>query len=107
LLNQFNKTELKKSLFDLFDIVLIHLKTDPNVDTFLDNTLLFEEWEQLIPEAEYPIFIMAVLNNIRRPIIIDTIISSILNKNKSSSLERQKIFKNKKSFSHSGEHPFN
>jgi hypothetical protein len=49
---------------------------------------------------------MAVLNNIRRPIIIETIITSILDKKKLSIIKRQKSLGNKKSFSHSGEHPF-
>tara|TARA_B110000459_G_scaffold179012_1_gene204746 strand:- start:752 stop:1075 length:324 start_codon:yes stop_codon:yes gene_type:complete len=106
LLNQLNKSELTKNLFDLFDVVINHFNIDPDVDKFLDNTLLFEEWEELIPEPEYPIFIMAVLNNIRRPIIIETIITSILDKKKLSIKKRQKSLGNKKSFSHSGEHPF-
>ena len=68
---------LEKSLITLFDTVLEHLESDPDIDKFLDNTLLFEEWEKIIPEAEYPIFVIAVLNDIRRPSIIETIISSI------------------------------
>ena len=40
----------------------------------MDKSLSF----QIIPEPEYPIFVMAVLNNIKRPIIIETIISSII-----------------------------
>ena len=68
---------LEKSLIALFDTVLQHLESDPDIDKFLDNTLLFEEWEKIIPEAEYPIFVIAVLNDIRRPSIIETIISSI------------------------------
>lgn len=106
MLNQLNKSELTKNLFDLFDVVINHFNIDPDVDKFLDNTLLFEEWEELIPEPEYPIFIMAVLNNIRRPIIIETIITSILDKKKLSIIKGQKSLGNKKSFSHSGEHPF-
>ena len=65
---------LEKSLITLFDTVLEHLESDPDIDKFLDNTLLFEEWEKIIPEAEYPIFVIAVLNDIRRPSIIETII---------------------------------
>jgi hypothetical protein len=68
---------LEKKLIALFDTVSRHLESDPDIDKFLDNTLLFEEWEKIIPEAEYPIFVIAVLNDIRRPSIIETIITSI------------------------------
>ena len=68
---------LEKKLIALFDTVKKHLESDPDIDNFLDNTLFFEEWEKIIPEAEYPIFVIAVLNDIRRPSIIETIISSI------------------------------
>ena len=68
---------LEKKLIALFDTVKKHLESDPDIDNFLDNTLFFEEWEKIIPEAEYPIFVIAVLNDIRRPSIIETIVSSI------------------------------
>ena len=68
---------LEKKLIALFDTVKKHLESDPDIDNFLDETLFFEEWEKIIPEAEYPIFVIAVLNDIRRPSIIETIISSI------------------------------
>ena len=68
---------LEKKLIALFDTVKKHLESDPDIDNFLDETLFFEEWEKIIPEAEYPIFVIAVLNDIRRPSIIETIVSSI------------------------------
>ena len=68
---------LEKNLIALFDTVKKHLESEPDIDNFLDNTLFFEEWEKIIPEAEYPIFVIAVLNDIRRTSIIETIISSI------------------------------
>jgi hypothetical protein len=68
---------LEKKLIALFDTVKKHLESDPDIDNFLDKTLFFEEWEKIIPEAEYPIFVIAVLNDIRRPSIIETIVSSI------------------------------
>ena len=54
------------------------LSVDPDVDNFLDNTDLFDQWEAVLPDAEYPIFIMAVLNNIRSDVIIETILNSVL-----------------------------
>ena len=68
---------LEKRLMALFDTVSDNLKSESDIDKFLDNTVLFEEWEKIIPEAEYPIFVIAILNDIRRPSIIKTIIASI------------------------------
>ena len=54
------------------------LLDDPDVDKFLDSTTLLDEWEEIIPDPEYGIFVIAVLNNIRKKAVIDKIIDSIL-----------------------------
>ena len=73
-----NKEDLREKLFTLQDTVATKLSMDPDVDNFLDNTDLFDQWEAVLPDAEYPIFIMAVLNNIRSDVIIETILNSVL-----------------------------
>tara|TARA_Y100001970_G_scaffold69151_1_gene88204 strand:- start:2757 stop:3083 length:327 start_codon:yes stop_codon:yes gene_type:complete len=106
--NNYNeKKKLKMRLISLMDEVQEELKKEPDVDKFLDETKLFDEWEVCIAEEEFPIFIMAVLNNIRRESILETIISSIIN---SSETENQKFKQGKKpnyTRSHLGEQPFN
>ena len=72
------KDDLRYHLFSLMDQVVQHLQTDPDVDKFLDNTDIFEEWEKVLPEPEYPIFVMAVLNNTRRDSIVNSILDAIL-----------------------------
>ena len=76
-LDELSKSELRLKLIKLQARVANHLEKDPDVDTFLDQTSIFDEWEKALPEAEYPIFVMTVLNNIRRKAIIDSIIDSI------------------------------
>ena len=73
-----NKKDLREMLFALQDKVAAKLSVDPNVDNLLDSTDLFDQWEAVLPDAEYPIFIMAVLNNIRSDVVIDTILNSVL-----------------------------
>ena len=73
-----NKEDLREMLFALQDKVAAKLSVDSDVDNFLDNTNLFDQWETILPDAEYPIFIMAVLNNIRSDVVIDTILNSVL-----------------------------
>ena len=75
-----------------------------SVDDFLDQTSLFNEWEKIIPEKEYPIFVMAVLNNIRKESIINTIIAS-LSERMWEKIELVVLLQKKKLISHMGELP--
>ena len=102
-----NNNQLKEQLISLMDTVVLYLKNEPDVDKFLDETELFDEWEKALPEAEYPIFVIAVLNNTRRDAIMDTIINAILKKDDHSNHPKKSSFKSEAARSHVGEHPFN
>ena len=102
-----NYNQLKEQLISLMDTVVYYLKNEPDVDKFLDETDLFDEWEEALPEAEYPIFVIAVLNNTRRDAIMDTIINAILKKDDHSNHPKKSSFKSEPARSHVGEHPFN
>jgi hypothetical protein len=73
------KVILKEKIFSLQAEVSKILSIDNDVDKFLDNSTILDEWEKIIPDAEYGIFVIAILNNIKRKIIIDKIVDSILN----------------------------
>jgi len=102
-----NNNQLKEQLISLMDTVVHYLENEPDVDKFLDETDLFDEWEKALPEAEYPIFVIAVLNNTRRDAIMDTIINAILKKNHHSNHPKKSSFNTEPARSHVGEHPFN
>ena len=79
-MNILEKRELlKNKIFSLQDEVSRILSIDNDVDKFLDNSTILDEWEEIIPDAEYGIFVMAILNNVKRQSIIDKILDSILN----------------------------
>ena len=69
---------IKARIFSLQDKVSNALLDNPDVDKFLDSTTLLDEWEEIIPDPEYGIFVIAVLNDIRKKAVIDKIIDSIL-----------------------------
>ncbi len=50
-LTSLNNYQLKEQLISLMDTVMHYLKNDPDVDKFLDETDLFDEWEKALPEA--------------------------------------------------------
>ena len=75
---------LKNKIFSLQDEVSRILSIDNDVDKFLDNSTILDEWEEIIPDAEYGIFVMAILNNVKRESIIDKILDSILKTDESN-----------------------
>ena len=84
-MNILEKRELlKNEIFSLQDEVSRILSIDNDVDKFLDNSTILDEWEEMIPDAEYGIFVMAILNNVKRESIIDKILDSILNVDESN-----------------------
>ena len=69
---------IEARIFSLQDKVSNALLVNPDVDKFLDSTTLLDEWEEIIPDPEYGIFVIAVLNDIRKKAVIEKIIDSIL-----------------------------
>ena len=106
-LKELSKSDLKIRLIKLMDDVKAHLNEEKDVDKFLDETNLFDDWELALPQHEYPILVMAVLNDIRKDNIINSIIDSVCEETISHGPKpASKIkFKNKKTSV--GEHPFN
>ena len=89
---------IKKKIFSLMDEVKDSLVVKNDIDKFLDETTLFDEWEDLLPDAEYGIFVITILNDIRTDAIINTLIDSIL---EVDTLNDNKIsIKKEKSVSH-------
>ena len=91
---------IENRIYALQDKVEDALNIDQDVDKFLDNTTLLDEWEEMIPDPEYGIFVIAVLNNIRKKTVIDTIVDSIL---KIDTAAKKKISKSKRQ---TERHPF-
>ena len=105
-LSELDKKDLKSELLSLMESVSSKLKEQPDVDKFLDETELFDDWEQVLPQAEYPIFIIAVLNNIRKNTVIDSLIGSIKDKDALGDSYLNAKPAKVKVRSHVGEHPF-
>ena len=72
------RSEIRRALFQVMDQVRSELHVKPDVDDFLDHTALLDDWEEALPEEEYPIFVMAVLNDIRKEAIVKVIVDSVL-----------------------------
>ena len=106
-LKDLKKNDLKDRIITLMDVVEQHLEKKPDVDRFLDETDIFDEWEIVLPQHEYPILVMAVLNNIRKDSIINSIIDSVMNEDVSPNQLKESNTGSNHGRSYVGEHPFN
>ena len=106
-LNELNRHQLKSELILLMDKVASHLRNESDVDKFLDETNLFDDWELALPQHEYPILVMAVLNDIRKDNIINSIVDSVYEETKTPEKEPASKLNFEKKKTYDGEHPFN
>ena len=73
-----SKDELKNHILNVQYLVQNKLSTGIKIDDFLDETNIFDEFEEIIPDEEFPIFVIAILNNYKSDIIIDKLVDSII-----------------------------
>ena len=72
-----NRNELKEYLFLIQDYFKKSLDEGLEMDYILDNTTILDDFESYLPEEEYPIFVMTILNGFRSEDIISNIINKI------------------------------
>lgn len=99
-----SKSEVEIRLIRLFDEVQLKMKEYSDIDAFLDDTDLFDEWEAIIPDDEFPILIMAVLNNFKKDSIIEVLSKSIVGESTNIQVEKVKNINRNIDFDLS--HPF-
>ena len=73
------REELKSYIFEIQDTIKFHLNKGGDVDSFLDETDLIDDFESVLPDEEFGIFVITVLNDIKSDSIIDNLLDSILN----------------------------
>ena len=72
-----NRNEMKEYLFLIQDYFKKSLDEGLEMDYILDNTTILDDFENYLPEEEYPIFVMTILNGFRSEDIISNIINKI------------------------------
>ena len=73
-----SELELKNYILDIQSFVQNELSKGIDIDDFLDETDVFDQFEDIIPDEEFPIFVIAILNNYKSDVIIDKLVDSIL-----------------------------
>ena len=76
-IREMNRDDLKNYLFLIQDYFKKSLEEGFEMDYILDNTTILDDFENYLPEEEYPIFVMTILNGFRSDEIISNLIDKI------------------------------
>ena len=85
-ISSLNREELKSYIFEVQDTIQSYLNNGGDIDSFLDETDLVDDFESVLPDAEYPIFVITVLNDIKSDSVINNLLDSILSTTQSKPL---------------------
>ena len=77
IISNLSKDEIKKYLFDLQDYVKDQMDSGKSMDLFLDETDIFDDFEKVLPDEEYPIFVITILNGFKSDDLLDKLVSEI------------------------------
>ena len=72
-----DRDSLKEYLFEIQDFIDLNLNNGKDIDDLLDNTDIFDEFEKVLPDEEYPVFVISILNKIRSEYIINKMLDVI------------------------------
>jgi hypothetical protein len=84
-----NQNELKNYILEIQSTVQNELSMGTDIDDFLDQTTIFDDFEDIIPEAEFGIFVLTILNGYKSEVILDKLAEVI----QKSLVERENVGK--------------
>ena len=76
-LNSLKREELKSYIFELQDFIKDEQTKGKDIDTILDETDIFDEFEAILPDDEFPIFVITILNGFQSDDLIDKLLDVI------------------------------
>ena len=76
-ISQMNQSEIKAYILEIQSMVQNELSKGTNIDDFLDRTTIFDDFENIIPEAEFGIFVLTILNGYKSEVILDKLVQVI------------------------------
>ena len=71
------REELKDYIFKLQNFIKDEQEKGKDVDTILDETDIFDEFEAILPDDEFPIFVITILNGFQSDDLIDKLLDVI------------------------------
>ena len=77
-----SREELKDYIFKLQKFIQDEQESGKDIDTILDETDIFDEFEEILPDNEFPIFVITILNGFQSDDLIDKLLDVIDDCNK-------------------------
>ena len=77
-----SREELKDYIFKLQKFIQDEQESGKDIDTILDETDIFDEFEEILPDNEFPIFVITILNGFKSDSLIDKLLDVIDDCNK-------------------------
>ena len=72
-----DRGELKEYIFTLQKFIQDEQESGKDIDTILDETDIFDEFEEILPDDEFPIFVITILNGFKSDIVLDKLLNII------------------------------
>ena len=77
-----SREEMKDYIFRLQKFIQNEQESGKDIDTILDETNIFDEFEDFLPDNEFPIFVITILNGFKSDSLIDKLLDVIDDCNK-------------------------
>ena len=72
-----SREELKDYIFRLQKFIQDEQKSGKDIDTILDETDIFDEFEDILPDNEFPIFVITILNGFQSDVLVNKLLDVI------------------------------
>jgi len=72
-----SREELKDYIFRLQKFIQDEQESGKDIDTILDETDIFDEFEDILPDNEFPIFVITILNGFQSDVLITKLLDVI------------------------------
>ena len=69
-----SREELKDYIFRLQKFIQYEKESGKDIDTILDETDIFDEFEDFLPDNEFPIFVITILNGFKSDEVINKLL---------------------------------
>tara|TARA_B100000029_G_scaffold498903_1_gene568477 strand:- start:3638 stop:3898 length:261 start_codon:yes stop_codon:yes gene_type:complete len=71
---EMTREEVKNHILTLQEHIASVLKSGKDLDEFLDETDIFDEFEEILPDKEFPIFVITILNGFQSEVILEKLL---------------------------------
>jgi hypothetical protein len=72
-----SREELKDYIFRLQKFIQDEQESGKDIDTILDETDIFDEFEEVLPDDEFPIFVITILNGFQSDVLVNKLLDVI------------------------------